>query len=397
VPEAVEQVQWTGSVDGGKSRMVEVVRLWEAETVYALLRAAGIFVAVAILARLLLALADRYLWKLTHRSRTTLDDVLFNAVRGPLFWLILVLGARLAVISLDFLTEEWQGLFDGIIFTAGVLAVYILFYRLVRDVLNWYVEHVAERTDSTLDDLLVPYIRRVLLVVLTVLAALTVLDHFGVEVTTLLATLGVGSLAVALAAQATLRDAISGVMILLDRPYRIGDRVLLPAQEIYGDVIDIGLRSTRILTRDHRVVTIPNSLMTEGMIINYAYPDDRLRMDLPVGVAYGSDLAHVREVLLEAVRGIEGVLEEPPPRVLVRGFGDSAVNLIIRLWVDSFVNRTPVMDRVYRAAYRALNEAGVEIPFPQRTVWHRLEPQHAARWQQVLSPQPIEEDGVEHS
>ncbi|MDQ7028749.1 MAG: mechanosensitive ion channel family protein [Ardenticatenia bacterium] len=375
--------------------MVDVVRSWETETVYALIRAAVIFVVVAVLARLLLVLADRYLWKLTRRSRSTFDDVLFNAVRGPLFWLVLVMGAKVALLSLDFLADEWQALFDGLIFTAGVLVVYVLMYSLVRDLLQWYVKHVADRTESTLDELLIPYVRRVLLVVLTVLAALTILDHFGVEVTTLLATLGVGSLAVALAAQATLRDAISGLVILLDRPYRIGDRVLLPSQEIYGDVIDIGLRSTRIRTRDHRVVTIPNSAMTDGVIINYAYPDDRLRMDLPVGVAYGTDLDRAREVLLEAVHAVEGVLKEPPPRVLVRGFGDSAVNLSIRFWIDSFVNRTPVMDRVYRAAYLALNNAGIEIPFPQRTVWHRLEAQHAARWQQVLSPKAIEEDGAE--
>ncbi len=375
--------------------MIGAVRLVDAEMLNALLKAGGIFVAVAVLARLLLVLADRYLWVLTRRTRTTLDDVIFNAVRGPLFWLALVLGARLAVAFLTFLAPEWQRFLDGLVFIAGVLAVYVLIYRLIRDVLNWYIQNVAPETESRLDDLLVPYLRRVLLVVLTVLAGLTILDHFGVEVTTLLATLGVGSLAVALAAQATLRDAISGMMILLDRPYRIGDRILLPGQNIYGDVIDIGLRSTRVLTRDNRVVTIPNSLMTDGMIINYAYPDHRLRLDIPVGVAYGTDLEHARAVLLRAVQSVEGVLRDPPPRVLARGLGDSSVDFIIRLWIDSFVDRTPVIDRVYRAVYAALNEAGIEIPFPQRTLWHRLEPDQVAHWQRAIVRQALEEDKSE--
>lgn len=371
------------------------VQFANTEVLGALIKAGGIFVAVAVLARLLLALADRYLWVLTRRSRTTLDDVLFNAVRTPLFWLALVLGARLAMVYLDFLSPEWRRFLDGVVFTAGVLAVYALIYRLVRDVLNWYAQTVAAETESRLDDVLVPYLRRVLLVVLTVLAGLTVLDHFGVEVTALLATLGVGSLAVALAAQATLRDAISGMMILLDRPYRIGDRVLLPGQDIYGDVIDIGLRSTRILTRDNRVVTIPNSLMTDNMIINYAYPDHRLRLDIPVGVAYGTDIEHARRVLLRAVRNVEGVLSDPPPRALVRGLGDSSVDFIIRLWIDSFVDRTPVIDRVYTAVYDALNEAGIEIPFPQRTLWHRLEPDQVVYWQKAFVQEALEEDRSE--
>ncbi len=113
-----------------------------------------------------------------------------------------------------------------------------------------------------------PFVSRVALILLTVLGGIILLDHFNVEVSGLVATLGIGSLAIALAAQAALADTISGFIIMFDRPYRIGDRIEILELDTWGDVTDIGLRSTRIRTRDNRMAVVPNSVIAKNMVVN---------------------------------------------------------------------------------------------------------------------------------
>lgn len=343
-----------------------------------LLVAAAVFVAGTILARLLVLAVDRYILALTERTRTDVDNIVLEAINAPLFWLLTITAARIAVEQLDFLADSAVDVIDGIVFVLYVVAGYVLLYRLLGDVLEWYAEDVAETTDTSLDDQLVPFLRRVLLITLTLIAGIILLDRFGVPVGSLIATLGVGSLAVALAAQQSLRDVISGILLVFDRPYHVGDRIFIPqaeilGQDVLGDVMDIGLRSTRIITRDNRLVVVPNSVMAQTMIVNLAYPDRRLRLDVPVGVAYGSDVERVRQVLIDCVRDLPGILSEPAPRVLMSALGDSAILLKVRCWIDSYADLRTMQDRIATVAYNALNEAGIEIPFPQQTVWHRVE------------------------
>lgn len=343
-----------------------------------LLVAAAVFVLGVVIARLLVLALDRYMPALTERTPTDVDKIVLEAINAPLFWLLTITAARIAVEQLDFLSDATVNVVDSVIFVLYVVAGYVLLYRLLGDLLAWYAEDLAKTTDTSLDDLLIPFLRRVLLVTLTLIVAIILLDRFGVPVGSLLATLGVGSLAVALAAQQSLRDVISGILLVFDRPYTIGDRIFIPQAEVLGgdvlgDVMDIGLRSTRIITRDNRLVIVPNSVMAETLIVNLAYPDRRLRLDVPVGVAYGTDIEGVRQVLIDSVRPLSGILPEPPPRVLVRELGDSAIFLRVRCWIDSYADLRTMQDHIATAAYTALNEAGIEMPYPQRTVWHRVE------------------------
>lgn len=357
--------------------MSELLRL-TAEQGEQLLLAAGIFVAGAVLARLLVFVLNRHVRDLTERTETTVDDVVLDAINGPLFWMLTVSAAWLGVTRLTFLSADTFAVLSNVVFILYVIVGYVLLYRLIGNVLEWYTQDVADTTETSLDDQLVPFLRRVTLIALTLIAGIILLDRFGVPVGSLIATLGVGSLAIALAAQESLRDVISGILIIFDRPYRIGDRIFMPqaeilGQDVLGDVIDVGLRSTRIITRDNRMVIVPNSVMAQSMIVNLAYPDRRLRLDVPVGVAYGTDIDEARDVLVEGVRGLEGLLPEPAPRVLVTELANSAVAMKVRCWIDSFTDMRQMTDNVATAAYNALNEAGIEIPYPQQTVWHRVE------------------------
>jgi small-conductance mechanosensitive channel len=205
-------------------------------------------------------------------------------------------------------------------------------------------------------------------VVVAIIGVTILLSHFGVNVTGFAAALGIGGLAFSLAARDTIADAIAGFIILVDRPFRIGDRIEIQGAGTWGDVTDIGLRTTRIRTRDNRMVIVPNSVIGANQVINYTYPDPRYRIETHVGIAYDTDIETARRVLVEAVRDIEGVLPDKPVDALYIEMGDSAMIFRVRWWIESYVDTRRVLDRVHTALQHALDEAGIESPFPTQSV-----------------------------
>jgi small-conductance mechanosensitive channel len=126
-------------------------------------------------------------------------------------------------------------------------------------------------------------------------------------------------------------------------------------------------------------------MIANNIIMNHAYPDANLRVDLPVGIAYGSDIRQAKAVLLSAIRRVEGVHRERQPDVIVTAFGPSSIDLEMRCWINAYADKPRMIDRINEAAYNALNAAGIEIPFPQRTVWHRVEPSAASSLRAALN------------
>jgi small-conductance mechanosensitive channel len=231
---------------------------------------------------------------------------------------------------------------------------------------------MALRTESELDEQLLPFFRRVAKVILWVIAIIMVLSHFDVDVSSLVTTLGIASLAIALAAESALADTISGFLIMVDRPFRIGDRIELQDLDTWGDVVDIGLRSSRIRTRDNRMVIVPNSVIGKSLIVNHAYPDSEYRIQIHIGIAYGSDIELARQTIVEAVQKVEGVLEDHPVEALFLEFGDSALIFRVRWWLESYEDTRRMFDRVNTAIYHALEAVNIDIPYPQQVVHHNF-------------------------
>jgi small-conductance mechanosensitive channel len=212
-----------------------------------------------------------------------------------------------------------------------------------------------------------PLMRNVTVVSVLVLGAMGVLSIWNVSVTPLLASAGLAGAAVAFAAKDTIANFLGGVSILFDRPYLVGHYVNLESGE-RGAVVDIGLRSTRIKTRDDILITVPNSIMANSTIVNESAPIRRFRVRIPVGVAYGSDIENVESVLMDVAAKNSGIEEEPPPRVRFRSFGDSSLNFELLCWADDPMNRGRVIHELNSAIYGRFAEEGIAIPFPQRDV-----------------------------
>jgi len=337
--------------------------------------AVTVFLAIAILGRWIIKIIfSRILNRLTGFTKTTLDDAILNAIAPPLYWLALIYAFEFALNRLSFNFEQMRFDLEQVYFVLFLLIGFLIIWRLITNIANWYGEQLATTGEVELGEQLLPFFRRVVLIILTVIIAIILLDYFNIEISGVVATLGIGSLAIALAAQAALADTISGFVIMVDRPFRIGDRIEIQDLDTWGDVVDIGLRSTRVRTRDNRMVIVPNSVIGKSLIVNHSYPDSQYRIQIHVGIGYGTDIEEVRKVLVEAVSKVEGVLSDRPVEALFLEFGDSALVFRVRWWIDSYVDTRRMFDSVNTAMYNALNVAGIEIPFPQRVVMHKMEP-----------------------
>jgi small-conductance mechanosensitive channel len=340
-----------------------------------IVRAIAILIGAGIFAWLLHLVIDKAFVRLSKRTRTSLDDAILSAIRTPLFWLIMFIALQIALNQLSFLPPDWRERRADLIFVLYLLIGYILAHKLISNIMKWYQKEMAKRTDSTIDEQVMPFARRVVLIILAIVTIIVLLSHFGVDVSALVTTLGIGSLAIALAAQNTLSDTISGFAIVADRPFRIGDRIEILELNTWGDVLDIGLRSTRIRTRDNRMVVVPNSVIGKNLVVNHSIPSTVYRVQTHVGVAYGTDVDHARQVLIDAVRAQDWVMQDQRIEALFIEWGDSAMIFRVRCWIKHYVETRRIMDKLNTCLYKALNEASIDSPFPTQTLYHRVDPE----------------------
>jgi MscS family membrane protein len=313
-------------------------------------------------------LIRRLLPRLARYTPTEFDDAFLRQAGSGLRWLVVLFILRLATERLSFLRPAlWTFLLD-IYFVSILLLVFRILWQSIDLADRWYTERAAEtgRGDelAPITTLLV----RVGRVVVSIVGGTVLLSHFGINVTALTTALGLGGLAFSLAARDTIADAIAGFIILIDRPFRIGDRIEIQGVGTWGDVTDIGLRTTRIRTRDNRMVIVPNSVIGANQVVNYTYPDPRYRIETHVGIAYGTDIETARRVIIEAVQQVEGVLPDKPVDALYNEMGDSGMIFRVRWWIESYVDTRRVIDRIHTALQHALDEAGIESPFPTQNV-----------------------------
>jgi len=236
-----------------------------------------------------------------------------------------------------------------------IVAAY-LFSRAVRAVLTRAL-HQA-KFERVLVSLLIDKILHYAILMLGVLMSLS---QLGVNVTAALAGVGVAGIAIGFAAQDSVANIISGILIFWDKPFVVGDWVETEGE--YGKVTNITLRTTRIRTPKNTYIVVPNKRIIDEVLENFSKHGE-LRVDVSVGIAYKEDIVAARKVLLAAVSAVEGILETPEPDVIVDELGDSSVNLKVRGWIKSADDYRACNFALIEASKIALDEAGIEIPFP---------------------------------
>jgi len=242
----------------------------------------------------------------------------------------------------------------------GVLLAAILISRIVKWAL---IRSLRGRLDAALANL----IGRVGAYAVVIVGLVYALEELGVRIGPILGALGIAGIALAFALRDILENFVAGVLLQLQRPFKYDDQVKI--DEMEGTVVGIDTRLVTLLSPAGETLKIPSATVIKADINNYTAHGGR-RTTVPVGVAYGTDLSAARSALSTAVRSAEGVRDEPSPEVLLEAFGDSSIDFVVRFWhepsIASFWN---VRDDVVASIDRALTDAGIEIPFPQRTLW----------------------------
>lgn len=319
------------------------------------------FVALGMIAR---AVVLNRLLAWTRRSETTLDDLLVRGVCGHLpFWFFLA-GAGIAV-HVAPLSDDLRTLGARIVSAVFTIS---LTWAVAVFVTGWLSHRTARAGAELKTTTLIEYTVRV---VILALGALLVLSNLGISITPLLAALGVGSLAVALALQPTLSNYFAGLHLALARPVRVGDFVSLETGA-QGYVEDIGWRATRIRQLSNDFVIVPNGRLVEMVLTNYNLPEPELSVLVPVGVSYASDLKHVESVTVDVARAVlrevEGGVPKFEPFIRYNAFADSSVNFTVILRGRQFVDRYLLTHEFMKRLHERYAKEGIEIPFPQRVV-----------------------------
>jgi small-conductance mechanosensitive channel len=310
-----------------------------------------------LVARIVSYLFGRAIKGAVRRTSSALDEGLLQAVQRPITYAVFVVGAYAAAQRLP-LKERVANAVDDALFVFGVLFVTVALVRTFAVLLDWYTADTAGAPEAARE--FGPLVSKIGTVFITLVALTTVLERFHVNVSSLVVSLGVGSLAVGLAAQDTLSNMFAGFTLLLDRPFRVGERIRLPSGEV-GDVVGIGMRATTLKTLEEAVLIVPNSLLVKDRLTNLSRPSRALAASVELVVTYGADLDKVRSLLMEAAAGSDLLAPESKPSVSVRRFGEYGLHVAVGFQARDYASLDAARSDVAQRAHRALCQAGIEI------------------------------------
>jgi len=320
-----------------------------------------------IFSKIFIFITSKYIARLCKNTDTDIDDLILDAAKKPLHFIILVLGLTVALVPLSLNSIAYEIFFKFLISVAIILVTYFLV--VVSTILIAALgKSLAKKTDSTLDDQLLPIINKVMDVILWVVGLVIVMKVWSVNISGVLAGLGIAGVAIGFALKDSLGNIFGGISLILDKAIQVGDLIKLESGDS-GYVVDIGLRTTRIRNFDNELIIVPNGYLSNSRIQNYVLPDHSVRAAVNFGVEYGSDVEKVKKIVLGALKKVDNLSVEKEPGVFFMEMGDSSLNFTARFWVDDFTQRFASKEQATTHIYNALNKAKIGIPFPTRTIY----------------------------
>ncbi len=330
-----------------------------ANAILALLAA---FILWLILKRILTILEKKVVHFKLIQVRKELFIILRKTAGLLLVWLVGVLWIRL--FHLTVVEKIFHAVFI-IVAAAPVKSLLLIF-------LEYLERNLAKRTQTAIDNIVIDLLNKFSGAIVYATAAVIALDVLGVNVMPFIAGAGVMGVAVGFAAKDTLSNLIAGILLIIDRPFEIGDRIEVwsapSGSASWGDVIDIGLRATRIKTTDNIVVIIPNNEIMTRDIVNYTIISASIRVRVNIGIAYDADMAAAKALIIQAAQSADWILAEPAPKVVVRDFGESSVDLQLRVWIKDARKRMDTISYITDTVKTLFDENRIEIPFPKRDI-----------------------------
>ena len=326
------------------------------------LAALFILVVTGILGWLVLFIFSKYLKKFASKTETELDDMIFEKTKHPIFYLILAGGLKLSL--------SYLGVNGGISIAVNIIMAMVFVFVLMRAVdvvINIWGSVIAAKTETKLDEVLLPLLHKFSKVIFFVVAVMWILSILGIDITPYLAGVGISGVVLGLALQSSLKNVFGGVALIIDGAIKVGDKIRLESGEV-GEIIDVGLRSTKIRTYDNEELTVPNGYLADSKVQNYTKPNQKMRVWVAFGVEYGVDSKKVASLLEKELSKMDGIMDTPKPHVDFLGMGDSALDMKAYFWVNSWKKAYSKKLEATKLIYDTLNKNKIGIPYPTQTV-----------------------------
>ncbi len=324
-----------------------------------------LFISIS-LAKLSSFIITRIVLRFALNTKTDLDNKIIAVLQAPIFYTVILLGTGAAINWLD-LPPRVHDITVSLVATISILIWGLFFIRFFRIIIISLAYRKNVHSLIRIETL--PLFLNISIVIISALAIYMVFQAWDIDMTAWLASAGIIGIAVGFAAKDTLANLFSGVFIMVDTPYKIGDFIVLDSGE-RGEITHIGIRSTRMLTRDDVEVTVPNSIMGNTKIFNESGgPHKKYRIRIKVSVAYGSDIDQVRKVLMAVASVQPDICRIPEPRVRFRELGDSGLHFELLCWIDEPVLRGRSIDAMNELVYKQFLLDGIEIPFNKQDIY----------------------------
>ena len=328
----------------------------------------GFILAGFILRAVLNSIVAHRLIALAEKTETEADDVASAAIVSPLGLILPVVGVYLAVRTMLSARPEWVVTSDKIFMVVSVLVITWTFFKLA-DALTILLNELAAKTDSKLDDQVVPLVRKALKIFMAILAFILIAQNLGYSVSGLLAGLGIGGLALAMASKDTLANLFGSIMILIDRPFHVGDWITFPGGD--GVVEEVGMRSTRIRTFAKTVVSIPNQALANATVENHSLMPKR-RIKFTLGVTYESTVDQVSGLVARIEQYLKSNPDIDQEFMLVKftTFNDSSLDIFVYCFTvtTDWTKHLSVRQDVNLKTMSLVEEMGMSIAYPTQTV-----------------------------
>lgn len=332
-----------------------------------LVMAVSILVASVVLSFIADILFGKVLMHYACKTRYECDNLIVAAFKKPIYYTFILFGFFIAA-ELVYPGNEVVEFISGIFFTLLGVVWVISLLQINKILFRHVFTHLVKKTDTTMDDELLPLFKNIVSVLIVFFGFLAILRGiWDLNVTPLFASAGLAGIALALAAQDSISQLFGGVSIYFDQPFRVGDRIEIDGGEI-GIVQEIGVRSTRLINLYNNMIVIPNSTIANSKIINYTSPEPTMMVKIPIGVTYGSDVEKVKMVLREIAQSIDLVLPIPAPYARFENHSDFSLDFALIIWIRNPGDKFTVIDGVNTLINRRFKEEGIEIPFPTRTL-----------------------------
>tara|TARA_B100000683_G_scaffold86760_1_gene85655 strand:- start:412 stop:1464 length:1053 start_codon:yes stop_codon:yes gene_type:complete len=327
--------------------------------------AVGILILSFVVVKMLYWIFSNVIRRLTSKTKTNLDDVLIDKLEKPLTYLVLILGYWISIHYLVF-KEEVEIVLENAAYFLLVIDVTAVLSRIVDALISEVIMPITEKSDSSFDNQLIPVIQKGVRSIIWILGIIIGLDNIGFDITAMIAGLGIGGLALALAAQDSVKNIFAGIMIFLDKPFRIKDRIQVDGFD--GTVEEVGLRSTRLRTLEGRIVTIPNSRFTDNSVTNVT-SQPTLKIKLNLGLTYDTDETQMQkaiDILEDIVKDQEAITDDYAAGF--NGFGDFSLNILFIYYVKPDSHWLDTQTLVNKEILRRFNKEGLEFAFPTQTI-----------------------------